>query len=56
VCDFFDQIRLFSAHDPIPVLPDLLCPLLVIFDGKDDNAPPIETGLGPFAFGHAGIW
>jgi len=44
---FFDQIRLFFAHDPIPVLEQLRCPLLVIFGGKDDDAPPLETELSP---------
>jgi pimeloyl-ACP methyl ester carboxylesterase len=44
---FFDQIRLFFAHDPIPVLQRLQCPLLVIFGGKDDDAPTIETEIGP---------
>jgi dipeptidyl aminopeptidase/acylaminoacyl peptidase len=44
---FFDQIRLFFAHDPIPVLRQLRCPLLVIFGGKDDDAPPLETQIGP---------
>lgn len=44
---FFDQIRLFFAHDPIPVLQQLRCPLLVIFGGKDDDAPPLETEIGP---------
>ena len=44
---FFDQIRLFFAHDPIPVLQQLRCPLLVIFGGKDDDAPPLETEVGP---------
>jgi pimeloyl-ACP methyl ester carboxylesterase len=44
---FFDQIRLFFAHDPIPVLQQLRCPLLVIFGGKDDDGPPLEKVLGP---------
>lgn len=44
---FFDQIRLFFAHDPIPVLEQVRCPLLVIFGGKDDDAPPIETAIVP---------
>jgi pimeloyl-ACP methyl ester carboxylesterase len=44
---FFDQIRLFFAHDPIPVLQQLRCPLLVIFGGKDDDAPQLETEIGP---------
>jgi uncharacterized protein len=44
---FFDQIRLFFAHDPITVLQRLRCPLLVIFGGKDDDAPRLETEIGP---------
>jgi pimeloyl-ACP methyl ester carboxylesterase len=44
---FFDQIRLFFAHDPIPVLQQLRSPLLVIFGGRDDDAPPLETEVGP---------
>ena len=43
---FFEQIRLFFAHDPIPVLQQLRSPLLVIFGGKDDDAPPLETEIG----------
>jgi len=44
---FFDLIRLFFAHNPIPILKQLRCPLLVIFGGKDDDGPPLETEIGP---------
>jgi pimeloyl-ACP methyl ester carboxylesterase len=44
---FFDQIRSFFAHDPILVLRQVRCPLLVIFGGKDEDAPPLETDIGP---------
>jgi pimeloyl-ACP methyl ester carboxylesterase len=44
---FFDQIRLFFAHDPMPVLRQLRCPLLVIFGGKDDDGPLLQTEIGP---------
>ncbi len=43
---FFDQIRLFFAHDPLPVLEQLRSPLLVIYGGKDDDGPPVETEIG----------
>jgi pimeloyl-ACP methyl ester carboxylesterase len=44
---FFDQIRLFFAHDPIQVLQQLRCPLLVVFGGEDDDGPPLQTEIGP---------
>jgi pimeloyl-ACP methyl ester carboxylesterase len=43
---FFDQIRLFFAHDPLPVLRDLNVPLLVIFGGKDELGPPLASQIG----------
>lgn len=43
---FFDQIRLFFHHDPIPVLKQLKSPLLVIFGGEDDDGPPLQSQLG----------
>jgi pimeloyl-ACP methyl ester carboxylesterase len=44
---FFEQIRLFFAHEPIPVLERLGSPLLVIYGGKDDDGPPVQTEVGP---------
>jgi pimeloyl-ACP methyl ester carboxylesterase len=42
---FFDQIRLSFSHDPIPVLTQVKSPLLVIFGGEDDDAPPLQSSL-----------
>jgi uncharacterized protein len=42
---FFDQIRLNFFHDPIPVLTQVKSPLLVIFGGEDEDAPPLQSSL-----------
>lgn len=42
---FFDQIRLIFSHDPIPLLTQVKSPLLVIFGGEDEDAPPLQSSL-----------
>ena len=42
---FFDQIRLTFSHNPIPVLSQVKAPLLMIFGGEDEDAPPLEGAL-----------
>jgi len=42
---FFDQIRLSFSHDPISVMAQLKSPVLVIFGGEDEDAPPLQGSL-----------
>jgi pimeloyl-ACP methyl ester carboxylesterase len=44
---FFEQIRLFFDHNPVAVLERLSTPLLVVFGGRDDDGPPVNSQVGP---------